>query len=111
MRLGHHFAHAGFDDRRAAGSQHLDFGAAYIHPNNLVSHGGKPGGRDRTDISQPKNANRQAQAILLTNKLSGAASEAHCTIPTPRHAIANWSPSTPMTASAAGRKRFSLNKL
>ena len=75
-RFGDHFTHARFDDRGPAGMHHLNFGAAYVDAYDFVAHGGKAGGRYGPDISQPKNANGQAQAHSPGNRASGGCSVA-----------------------------------
>src|ERR1700720_4723487 len=62
MGVGNKLAHTRFDNRSAARSKRLHFGATHVDPNDLVAHGSKAGSRDRAHVSQPKNANGQTQA-------------------------------------------------
>src|SRR5580692_3353144 len=67
--LRHELAHARFDDWAAAGFHHLDLDAIQIHTYNPMPHVSKARSRDRPDVTQSKNADRQTHAMTPRFKL------------------------------------------
>src|SRR4029077_13945479 len=83
VRFGDQLAHASFDDRSAARVHHLNLGSAHVDADDVVPHRSKAGGRNGTDVSQPKNADGQTQANSPGNRVFGDNSVAVGTISTP----------------------------
>src|SRR5271156_2434215 len=77
MTLGDQVAHARLQDRTASGGQHLNLDGVDVDTNDTMACTRPASGAHRAHITQPEDADRQAQMLVLPVSTDSIASIVH----------------------------------